>query len=50
MFLPGFFLGAPAISFYLAVAWAGVTAAIHATWCISEVLRATRAQTIRSTD
>ena len=50
MFLPGFFLGAPAISFYLAVVWAGVTAAIHATWCITEALRATRTQTVRSTD
>ena len=32
IFLPGFFLGAPAFSFYLAVAWAGVTAVIHAAW------------------
>lgn len=49
-FLPGFFLGAPTFSFYLAVAWAGVTAAIHASWCISEVLRSMRTQTIRSSD
>jgi phosphatidylglycerophosphate synthase len=40
IFLPGFFLGAPAFSFYLAVAWAGVTAAIHASWCISEARNA----------
>ena len=40
IFLPGFFLGAPAFSFYLAVAWAGVTAAIHAVWCISDAQRA----------
>ena len=40
IFLPGFFLGAPAFSFYLAVAWAGVTAAIHAMWCISEANKA----------
>jgi phosphatidylglycerophosphate synthase len=36
MLLPGFFLGAPAPSFYLAVAWAGFTAAIHATWALAE--------------
>lgn len=36
MFIPGFFLGAAAFSFYLAVAWAGVTAAIHASWAITE--------------
>ena len=36
MFLPGFFLGAPALSFYLAVAWAGFTAAIHASWALAE--------------
>jgi phosphatidylglycerophosphate synthase len=36
MFLPGFFLGAPAFSFYLVVAWAGVTAAVHAMWAITE--------------
>ena len=36
MFIPGFFLGAPALSFYLAVAWAGVAAAIHASWAITE--------------
>lgn len=36
MFLPGFFLGVPALSFYLAVAWAGVTAAVHATWALAE--------------
>ena len=40
IFLPGFFLGAPAFSFYLAVAWAGVTAAIHAVWCISDARKA----------
>jgi phosphatidylglycerophosphate synthase len=36
MFLPGFFLGAPALSFYVAVAWAGATATIHASWALSE--------------
>ena len=36
MLLPGLFLGAPALSFYVAVAWAGVTAAIHAAWAITE--------------
>ncbi len=50
LFLPGFFLGAPTISFYFAVAWAGVTAAIHAAWCIAEALRSTRMQTVRSSD
>jgi phosphatidylglycerophosphate synthase len=40
IFLPGFFLGAPAFSFDLAVAWAGVTAAIHAVWCISDARKA----------
>jgi phosphatidylglycerophosphate synthase len=30
MFAPGFFLGFPALSFAVAVAWAGVTAAVHA--------------------
>src|SRR5271169_6727559 len=39
LFLPGFFLGAPAVSFYSAVAWAGVTAAVHAAWCINEAIR-----------
>jgi phosphatidylglycerophosphate synthase len=39
LFLPGFFLSIPGISFYLAVAWAGVTAAIHAAWCINEAIR-----------
>ena len=39
LFLPGFFLGVPGISFYSAVAWAGVTAAIHAAWCINEAIR-----------
>ena len=39
LFLPGFFLGIPAISFYSAVAWAGVTAAVHAGWCINEAIR-----------
>ena len=39
LFLPGFFLGIPAISFYSAIAWAGVTAAIHAAWCINEAIR-----------
>src|SRR5580704_10738453 len=44
IFLPGFFLGAPALSFYLAVAWAGVTAVIHAAWGISKALRSTSRQ------
>jgi len=39
LFLPGFFLGIPGISFYSAVAWAGVTAAVHAAWCINEAIR-----------
>ncbi len=39
LFLPGFFLGIPRVSFYSAVAWAGVTAAIHAAWCITEAIR-----------
>src|SRR5271154_1511336 len=39
LFLPGFFLGVPGISFYSAVAWAGVTAAVHAAWCINEAIR-----------
>jgi phosphatidylglycerophosphate synthase len=39
LFLPGFFLGIPGISFYSAVTWAGVTAAIHAAWCINEAIR-----------
>jgi phosphatidylglycerophosphate synthase len=39
IFLPGFFLGVPAFSFYLAVAWAGTTAGIHAAWAISEARR-----------
>src|SRR5208282_968338 len=50
IFLPGFFLGAPAFTFYLAVAWAGVTAAIHAAWCVAEALRPTRMQTASSKD
>ena len=41
MLLPGFFLGAPALSFYLAVAWAGFTSAIHARWALAEA-RASR--------
>jgi phosphatidylglycerophosphate synthase len=36
LFLPGFLLGLPAVAFYLAVAWAGITAAIHAWWCVGE--------------
>ena len=47
LFLPGFFLGAPAVSFYLAVAWAGITAAIHAAWCVAEALRSTRTKSVR---
>jgi len=39
IFLPGFFVGAPAFTFYLAVAWAGVTAAVHAYWFITEASR-----------
>jgi phosphatidylglycerophosphate synthase len=39
IFLPGFFLGAPAYSFYLAVVWAGITAAVHAAWGVREALR-----------
>ena len=48
LFLPGFFLGVPAFSFYLAVVWAGITAAVHATWGIAEALRLTRMQITRS--
>lgn len=47
LFLPGFFLGAPAYSFYLAVAWAGITAAVHAAWGIAEALRLMRMQSAR---
>ena len=50
MFLPGFFLGTPAYSFYLAVAWAGVTAIVHLAWCIAEALRSIRTQVARSSD
>lgn len=34
MFAPGFFLGVPAVSFAIAVAWAGVTAAVHAAFAL----------------
>ena len=36
IFLFGFFLGVPGHTFYLASAWAGMTAIIHAAWVISE--------------
>jgi len=36
LFLFGFFLGIPGAIFYIASAWAGVTAITHAAWVISE--------------
>jgi len=38
LFLFGFFLGIPGATFYAASAWAGITAAIHAAWVISEAI------------
>ena len=39
LFLVGFFLGFPNYAFFLAVVWAGITAAIHGGWVLSRVLR-----------
>jgi phosphatidylglycerophosphate synthase len=50
LFLPGFFLGTPAISFYLSVIWAGITATIHAAWGIIEALRMMRTPFARPRD
>lgn len=38
MFLFGFFLAVPAQVFYIATAWAGVTAAVHTAWMLREGL------------
>jgi hypothetical protein len=34
----GFFLGFPNHAFFLAVVWAGITAAIHGGWVLSRAL------------
>ena len=39
LFLVGFFLGFPNYAFFLAVVWAGITAAIHGGWVLSRALR-----------
>jgi phosphatidylglycerophosphate synthase len=38
LFLVGFFLGFPNHAFFLAVVWAGITAAIHGGWVLSRAL------------
>jgi len=38
LFLVGFFLGFPNYAFFLAVVWAGLTAAIHGGWILSRAL------------
>lgn len=38
LFLVGFFLGFPNYAFFVAVVWAGITAAIHGSWVISKAL------------
>ena len=38
LFLVGFFLGFPNYAFFLAVVWAGITAAIHGGWVLSRAL------------
>jgi len=38
LFLPGFFFGFPALMFYFACAWAGITAVVHSTWVVSEAI------------
>lgn len=38
LFLVGFFLGFPNHAFFLAVVWAGITAAIHGGWILSRAL------------
>ena len=48
LFLLGFFLGEPAYAFYLGIAWAGITAAVHATWGIWQALRSMRMYIARS--
>jgi phosphatidylglycerophosphate synthase len=39
LFLVGFFLGFPNLAFFVAVVWAGITAAIHGGWVLSRALR-----------
>ncbi|MDO8432608.1 MAG: CDP-alcohol phosphatidyltransferase family protein [Candidatus Binatus sp.] len=41
LFLPWILIGLPAYGFYMAVAWAGITAAIHAWWCVGEAVERT---------
>ncbi len=48
LFLAGFFLGIPAQAFYIAAAWAGITAAIHTAWVIFETR--TRSRALLSSD
>jgi phosphatidylglycerophosphate synthase len=38
LFLVGFFLGFPNYAFFLAVVWAGITAAIHGGWVLARAL------------
>ena len=38
LFLVGFFLGFPTHVFFVAVVWAGITAAIHGGWVLSKAL------------
>jgi phosphatidylglycerophosphate synthase len=38
LFLVGFFLGFPNYAFFVAVVWAGITAAIHGGWVLSKAL------------
>jgi len=49
MLLPAIFLGAPALLFYVTVAWAGVTAAVHAAWGVGEAMRSTSRRPARET-
>ncbi len=42
IFLVGFFFNAAPIAFALAIVWAGVTVAIHTTYCAKEVVRLSR--------